>query len=358
MFSKTYRMARNYSSLLFLCLLCFFLVRSRANNVPALFIFGDSLLDAGNNNWLSTKAKANYFPYGIDHPLGATGRFTNGRTIADFFAEWLGLKFQRPYMQVATLHIEDIYDGLNYASGSAGIFCETAREHVGINLSMGKQVSLFNKTVKNFLPLRYKSETELANYLSKSIFVVYIGNNDFLFNFEDFLKPNITIRPTNPDEFSSLLVKKLGDYLKELYQLGARKFVVFELPPLGCFPGIAKELRARNECDEKLNSYLKIFNAKYAKVVDDLRSLQGSTFVFAKTFNLTYDIVQNPTHYGIADSELCVSKDWKACENRKAHVFFDPVHPTEITYNIIASQCFNGTSLCYPMNVKELADTI
>lgn len=52
--------------------------------VPCYFIFGDSLLDNGNNNNLNTTLKANYFPYGIDFPGGVvTGRFTNGRTMGD-----------------------------------------------------------------------------------------------------------------------------------------------------------------------------------------------------------------------------------------------------------------------------------
>lgn len=51
--------------------------------VPCLFIFGDSLVDNGNNNRMLTLARANYRPYGIDFPLGVTGRFTNGRTYVD-----------------------------------------------------------------------------------------------------------------------------------------------------------------------------------------------------------------------------------------------------------------------------------
>ncbi|KAJ0457750.1 putative triacylglycerol lipase [Helianthus annuus] len=51
--------------------------------VPCYFIFGDSLFDAGNNNQLDIKWKANYPPYGIDFPKGHIGRFTNGRTTAD-----------------------------------------------------------------------------------------------------------------------------------------------------------------------------------------------------------------------------------------------------------------------------------
>ncbi|EPS62450.1 hypothetical protein M569_12340 [Genlisea aurea] len=36
-----------------------------------------------NDNDLITTAKASYEPYGVDYPLGPTGRFTNGRNIAD-----------------------------------------------------------------------------------------------------------------------------------------------------------------------------------------------------------------------------------------------------------------------------------
>ncbi|GJT88152.1 GDSL esterase/lipase-like protein [Tanacetum coccineum] len=58
--------------------------------VPCYFIFGDSLVDNGNNNGLVTMAKANYPPYGIDFPQGVTGRFTNGRTYPDLIGQVLG----------------------------------------------------------------------------------------------------------------------------------------------------------------------------------------------------------------------------------------------------------------------------
>lgn len=51
--------------------------------VPCYFVFGDSINDSGNNNLITTIAKANYPPNGIDFPLGPTGRFSNGMNIAD-----------------------------------------------------------------------------------------------------------------------------------------------------------------------------------------------------------------------------------------------------------------------------------
>lgn len=56
---------------------------TRREMVPAMFIFGDSLIDNGNNNNLPSFAKANYPPYGIDFNGGPTGRFSNGYTMVD-----------------------------------------------------------------------------------------------------------------------------------------------------------------------------------------------------------------------------------------------------------------------------------
>lgn len=50
---------------------------------PCYFIFGDSLVDNGNNNNINSLAKANYLPYGIDFPGGPSGRFSNGKTTVD-----------------------------------------------------------------------------------------------------------------------------------------------------------------------------------------------------------------------------------------------------------------------------------
>lgn len=61
----------------------------------ASFIFGDSLVDAGNNNYLPTLSKANMPPNGIDFKAtngNPTGRYTNGRTIGDLVGKLLNIK--------------------------------------------------------------------------------------------------------------------------------------------------------------------------------------------------------------------------------------------------------------------------
>lgn len=53
-------------------------------NIKAVFAFGDSIVDQGNNNNLTTRAKCNFLPYGKDFMGGKpTGRFSNAKTPPD-----------------------------------------------------------------------------------------------------------------------------------------------------------------------------------------------------------------------------------------------------------------------------------
>jgi hypothetical protein len=51
-----------------LCVLLLLAVTAAAQRVPGLFVFGDSLIDNGNNNNLASLAKANYFPTASTSP--------------------------------------------------------------------------------------------------------------------------------------------------------------------------------------------------------------------------------------------------------------------------------------------------
>lgn len=65
------------------------LVSPRAD-ARAFFVFGDSLVDNGNNNYLVTTARADSPPYGIDYPTHRpTGRFSNGLNIPDIISRML-----------------------------------------------------------------------------------------------------------------------------------------------------------------------------------------------------------------------------------------------------------------------------
>jgi hypothetical protein len=58
-----------------------------AHAARAFFVFGDSLVDNGNNNYFFTQARADAPPYGIDTPdQRATGRFSNGKNVPDIIS--------------------------------------------------------------------------------------------------------------------------------------------------------------------------------------------------------------------------------------------------------------------------------
>lgn len=57
--------------------------------VPAVFAYGDSIVDSGNNNDLKTLVKCNFSPYGKDFQGGLpTGRFCNGKIPSDILGTY------------------------------------------------------------------------------------------------------------------------------------------------------------------------------------------------------------------------------------------------------------------------------
>ena len=99
----------------------FVLITIAAAKVPAVIVFGDSSVDAGNNNQISTVLKSNFAPYGRDFYGGrATGRFSNGKIPPDFISEAFGLRpFVPAYLDPA-YGISDFATGVCFASAGTG----------------------------------------------------------------------------------------------------------------------------------------------------------------------------------------------------------------------------------------------
>lgn len=89
--------------------------------VPCFFIFGDSLVDNGNNNGILTLARANYQPYGVDFAQGATGRFCNGRTVVDVLGNYGVVFFSLSYYLIWFLKY-DIYIHALCRSSTSRVF--------------------------------------------------------------------------------------------------------------------------------------------------------------------------------------------------------------------------------------------
>lgn len=89
--------------------------------VPAVIVFGDSTVDPGNNNQMSTVLKSNFAPYGRDYFGGQpTGRFSNGRIATDFISEAYGIKPAIPAYLDPKFDIRDFATGVSFASAGTG----------------------------------------------------------------------------------------------------------------------------------------------------------------------------------------------------------------------------------------------
>ena len=133
----------NYNTCIFWFLaLQAFLLASRevSAKVPAIIVFGDSTVDAGNNNQIPTIARSNFEPYGRDFAgKKPTGRFSNGRIPTDFISEALGLKPTIPAYLDPAFNISDFATGVTFASAGTGYDNATSAVLVSYNLPIKKK---------------------------------------------------------------------------------------------------------------------------------------------------------------------------------------------------------------------------
>ncbi|KAK9270275.1 hypothetical protein L1049_025852 [Liquidambar formosana] len=334
-------------------------------DVKGMFVFGSSLVDNGNNNFVQNSvAKADYSPYGIDFPLGPSGRFTNGKNVIDLLSDRLKLPALIPAFFDPSTNGSRIMHGIDYASGGSGILDKTG-SFAGHVISMNQQIESF-KTVT--LPeleaqLGCGSRESLPHYL----FVVGAGGNDYTLNY--FLART----PISLQLFTANLTTALSSQLQTLYHLGGRKFVLMSVYPLGCSPMATAIRPIGNGCIRALNFAALLFNFHMKKLVDTIKpKMPGADLVYVNAYRIVQDIIQNPVSKGFSDASnaccevvsrveggsgiLCKRGGW-ACANRNDHVFFDGLHPTEAVNHVIANKAYasDDPDEVYPINVKQLA---
>ncbi|KAK2658489.1 hypothetical protein Ddye_005022 [Dipteronia dyeriana] len=309
--------------------------------VPALFVFGDSLVDDGNNNFLSSIAKANYYPYGVDFDFGVpTGRFSNGKNFIDFIAKMMGVPYPPPFADPNAVGTK-LLGGVNYASAAAGILDESGR-HYGQRYSLSQQVLNFESTLNRLRTLMPPSN--LTNYLAKSVAVLSIGSNDYINNYlMPSLYPSRSIY--TPPQFANLLLNNYVQQLVALYSVGLRKFFVAGIGPLGCIPNQrASGQLPRGRCVNYVNQMLGTYNEGLKSVVNQLNKRPGFIVIDRGCCGVGRDLRQ------VTCLPFAIP-----CPNRNQYLFWDAFHPTEAANAILANRAFYGSpSDAYPFNIQTM----
>ncbi|KAL4585757.1 hypothetical protein LXL04_010382 [Taraxacum kok-saghyz] len=321
--------------------------------VPCYFIFGDSLVDNGNNNKLSSQWKANYRPYGIDFPKGATGRFCNGRTTADIIGQFLGFDdFIPPY---ATATDEEILKGVNYASAGSGIREETG-SHNGGRFGLDMQLEHHESVLSRLLSLNQNSSN-----LNQCMYLVNIGSNDFINNY--FLPEHYdTSLQYNTEEYAETLMEQYSEQLTTLYEMGARKVALFALTQIGCTPYATNKYGTKGKpCVKSLNKAAMLFNHKFKPLVDELNDNNpDALFTFINITSILYpqgDIaLRNPPCCKVQGEWACIPGSFP-CLFRTFRIYYDALHPSELSNTAMATRAYHAVHPAdvYPHDIYHLA---
>lgn len=354
---------------LFLCIITVINFHSGTKaqpQVPCYFIFGDSLVDNGNNNQIASLARANYLPYGIDFPAGPSGRFSNGKTTVDVIAELLGFDdYITPYAQARG---QDILRGVNYASAAAGIREETGQQ-LGGRISFSGQVNNYRNTVSQVVNL-LGDDNSAGDYLSKCVYSIGLGSNDYLNN---YFMPTLysSSRRYNVQQYADVLLQQYKQQLVTLYNYGARKFSLIGVGQVGCSPSeLAQNSPDGSTCVEKINVANEIFNNGLRSLVDELNQNQpDSRFTYINAYGIFQDLISRPAFYGFSNTNsgccgvgrnngqiTCLPLQ-TPCANRNEYVFWDAFHPTEAANIVIGRRSYAAESASdsYPYDIRRLA---
>ncbi|OAY44352.1 GDSL esterase/lipase At5g33370 [Manihot esculenta] len=352
------------SSLMVLALLMALATVAPQAEARAFFVFGDSLVDNGNNNYLATSARADSPPYGIDFPTHRpTGRFSNGLNIPDFISREIGSEFLLPYLS-SQLTGNKLLVGANFASAGIGILNDTGVQFANI-IRMFQQFEFFKEYQRRVTALIGAQRTK--QLVNGALVLITVGGNDFVNNY--YLVPySVRSRQYNLPDYVKFLISEYKKLLMKLYDLGARRVLVTGTGPLGCVPA-ELALRSRNgQCSDELQRAASLFNPQLTQMLGQLNSQYGShIFIAANTGRMTADFVTNPGAFGFVTSKiaccgqgpynglgLCTPAS-NLCSNRNLYAFWDPFHPSEKANRYIVQQILKGTTeYMNPMNLSTI----
>ncbi|CAM8993781.1 unnamed protein product [Rhodiola kirilowii] len=325
------------------------------DKITALFVFGDSLFDPGNNQYLNSTSEqgtATTWPYGQTYFKRATGRLSDGRIVPDFVAQFARLPILAPYLQPGT---KNLTLGTNFASAGAGVLSET---HPG-TISLREQLSYFKDVDKKLKDQMGAAATK--KLLMDAVYLFSMGGNDYF----SFYMSHSKAAATQPQKRAIVasVTGNLSQILQEVYDIGGRKIGFQNVGALGCLPG----MKAMNGittagCISGLCELARLHNLALAKVLKNLEAKNsGFKYSIFNYYDAIYQRVTYPSKHGFKDGDdaccgpmNCGKNGTKVCSNPNEYVWFDGGHTTQRANYQLAQLIWAGPrNVTGPYNFRQ-----
>jgi thermolabile hemolysin len=329
-------------------------------DIDRMVIFGDSLSDQGNlRNWLRVFPAEPYF----------AGRFSNGPVWIDYFKEISGVAVQNWAVggSVSIPHYDPEFDKHSFTEGTV------LSASLAISGTVQKEL---NKFVKNSL------ENKPIVQAASTLFVIWIGGNDYLTWLSSVKDADIFIdEPEHERAGSNIIIRRVTnsivEHMEKLYAVGARQFLVMNLPNLGTTPRMLENETYHLNKNEAANKRLvslsegltritQVHNHLLKQNVDafanghedvkttfidafnglenSLASLKRSAVTSFSNYGIDFDFV-NTIQYDNRTSIInraCYyggifgSKAGTTCVSPNQKLFWDNIHPSSYSHCLIA----------------------
>ncbi|KAI3804052.1 hypothetical protein L1987_32220 [Smallanthus sonchifolius] len=251
----------------------------------------------------------------------------------------------------------NIFRGVNFASAASGLLDVTGKD---LNIvSMSEQIKQF-ESVCSILTY-VKGRDAATKILARSVIAISIGSNDIFGYFAN----QSTIEPL---VFINSLITSYEGHINALYNLGARKFGIISVPPIGCCPS-QRIHNSTGGCMEIENTFARAFHSSLDVLLKKLSfKLPDMKYALGNSYEMTINVIDHPQLFNFTSIDTaCCGKGWlnaeksctpdaNLCSNRDEHLFWDLFHPTQYAAELAATTLYNGgLQFVAPINFSQLA---
>ncbi|MEQ9481319.1 SGNH/GDSL hydrolase family protein [Coleofasciculus sp. F4-SAH-05] len=317
-----------------------------------MYVFGDSLSDPGNIYNATTAVNSIPMPPGIDvlpveptvPPYDEDGRFSNDIVWSDYLAEDLGIDLIPSTELSVFLPSSDILSPITFVNGQPQVspFFNGATATNSVNFAFGaaqtgtQGVGEFGELIPGMLTQVewFKDDLAVAGQQAdeEALYIIWGGPNDYQ------LVPD-------PDPMET--VGNLAAGIQTLYDLGARNFLVPNLPDLGKTP---RALSMGDHISMSLTTLSQIHNTLLNRSLGDLSQLNNINIVEFDTFSMLNKTIANPEVKGFTnvtnscieplkdDGKLDRTQAFEVCDHPDEYLFWDGIHPTTVAHEQLADE--------------------